>query len=62
MWAHPFVVLDVLVKHAQQMLLAEYEHVVETFPPQRSDDPLRDSVRVRRVHRRHDGEPVVGEP
>ena len=54
MWAHPVVVVDVLVEHTQQMLLVEHDEVVETLPPQRSDDSLRDGIGVRPVHWGHD--------
>ena len=53
--AHLVVVLDVLVERMEQMLLVEHDDVVETLPPQRPDDALRDSIRIRCVHRRHSG-------
>ena len=54
MRAHPVVVHDVFVQHTQQMLFVQHDDVVETFPPQGPDDALRDGIRVRCVHRRHD--------
>ena len=54
MRAHFVVVVDVLVEHTQQMLLVQHDDVVQTFPPQCSDDSLGDGIGVRRVHRCHD--------
>ena len=54
MRAQFLVVIDVLVKHMQWISLVQHDDVLETFPPERSDDALRDSIRVRCVHRSRD--------
>ena len=38
------VVGQVFLHHSPQVLLAEHDHMVEAFPPDRSDDPFAVSV------------------
>ncbi len=46
-WAVVLVVLEVLAEDSKQMLLVEYDHVVEQLSSQRADEPL-----AMRVHSR----------
>jgi hypothetical protein len=40
MGSRPVVVGEVLLQHPSQMLLTEHDHMIEAFPPDRTDHPL----------------------
>ena len=42
---------DVLVQHPLEMTLVDDQHLIQTLVPHRSDPPLRERVRPRRLYR-----------
>ena len=49
--ASPVIVLEVRAQDASQVPLAENDDMVQTLPPDRADEPLRDGILPRAVGR-----------
>jgi hypothetical protein len=54
MSASPVIVREVANQDAAQVPFAEDEHVIQTLPPDRADEPLREWILPGAVRRRQD--------